>query len=287
MTELPPNVVTKLVVIVFENHGRRQAEKSMPYLMSLAKKYGYATAYKARTHPSLPNYLAIVSGKTHGIRSNVYPSSAKLTGSTVLSGAIDANRTAKTYADGMPRNAYLKNGGDDYVVRHNPWLYFPGDKEDWSVFDVPYNGIAGPGTNFGVDVKNGNIPNLALIIPNNINNAHDGSLGTADKWLKARMNLILNGEDFKRGNTAIAILFDEDNHKENNNVAFVMVHPHLSGKRVTTALTHYSLTRALADVGHSPRLNNAAKAPDLLKAFGLVPDPGADGRPEDPANLIE
>lgn len=279
-----PNVVTKLVVIIFENHGRKQVEKSMPYFMSLAKKYGYATNYKARTHPSNPNYIAIVSGSTHGLSSNSTPSKFKPKGSTVLSGAIRANRTAKTYCDGMPKVAALSNGGDDYVVRHNPWVFFPEDKEDWSVFDVPYNGIKGPGTNFGVDVHNGNLPNLSLIIPNNINNAHDGSLGTADKWLKARMGLIMGGEDFKRGNTAVALLFDEDNHKENNNVAFALIHPALEAKKVATALTHYSLTRAMADIGHSPRLNNAEKAPDLLKAFGLVPDPGAEGRPEDPAD---
>src|SRR5690349_6842465 len=49
--------ITKLLVVVEENHSRRVALASMPYLRRLATRYGQATHYWAVTHPSLQNYL--------------------------------------------------------------------------------------------------------------------------------------------------------------------------------------------------------------------------------------
>jgi acid phosphatase len=43
----------------------------------------------------------------------------------------------------------------------------------------------------------------------------------------------------------------------------------LSGKVVTTALTHYSLTRYYAQVLGSTPLAAGAQAPDMKAAFGL------------------
>ena len=55
--------VSKILVIMEENHGTAEVFPSgMPYLWHLARRYGYASDWSAITHPSLPNYLAIVSG---------------------------------------------------------------------------------------------------------------------------------------------------------------------------------------------------------------------------------
>jgi PKD repeat protein len=45
----------------------------------------------------------------------------------------------------------------------------------------------------------------------------------------------------------------------------------VSAKVVSTALTHYSLTRFYEDVAGTTRLNGAATAPDMATAFGLYP----------------
>src|SRR5438046_146767 len=61
-----------IVLIVFENKeeisvlGRRDA----PTFNEMAKRYARLTRYYAVTHPSLPNYLALVSGTTAGITSD-------------------------------------------------------------------------------------------------------------------------------------------------------------------------------------------------------------------------
>ena len=57
--------VSKILVIMEENHNAGQVfPHGMPYLWQLARKYGYATAWSAITHPSLPNYLAIFGGSS-------------------------------------------------------------------------------------------------------------------------------------------------------------------------------------------------------------------------------
>ncbi|MCU1593746.1 MAG: phosphoesterase, partial [Frankiales bacterium] len=73
----PP--VSKVLTIVFENHGTASASSGMPYLASLGKTYGRATNYRNLTHPSLPNYLAMAGGSTFGVHDDNNPASHKLT----------------------------------------------------------------------------------------------------------------------------------------------------------------------------------------------------------------
>ncbi len=61
----------KVLVIIEENHTQRSALSQMPYLASFSRTYGRTSAYKAVTHPSLPNYLAIIGGSTYGVKSNL------------------------------------------------------------------------------------------------------------------------------------------------------------------------------------------------------------------------
>jgi hypothetical protein len=61
-----------VVVIAFENReessvlGRRDA----PTFNAMARRYARLTRYYGVTHPSLPNYLALVSGTTAGTASS-------------------------------------------------------------------------------------------------------------------------------------------------------------------------------------------------------------------------
>src|SRR3954447_5034383 len=76
--------VTKLLVVVEENQSLSQMKANMPYALSLAKRFGYATDYHALSHPSLPNYLAIASGRMHGVADDGTPAAHRLTGHTVF-----------------------------------------------------------------------------------------------------------------------------------------------------------------------------------------------------------
>src|SRR4029079_13602626 len=72
----PPSVrvpdFTHVVVVVFENHEASSIAGSpdAPKFNALTRRYATLTNYEAVAHPSLPNYLALVSGSTHGISSD-------------------------------------------------------------------------------------------------------------------------------------------------------------------------------------------------------------------------
>ena len=74
-----PSAVTRVIVIVMENHSYGEligpagsaAAARAPYLNgTLKRRCGLSTNYHAITHPSLPNYIAMVAGSTGGISSD-------------------------------------------------------------------------------------------------------------------------------------------------------------------------------------------------------------------------
>ncbi len=59
-----------IFLIMMENHDASQIfgnTADAPYLNQLANSYGVATRYFGVTHPSLPNYLALISGSFQGM----------------------------------------------------------------------------------------------------------------------------------------------------------------------------------------------------------------------------
>ncbi len=256
------NTITKVLVFVEENHSYDQMRLGMPYAATLADKYGYSNNFYAIRHPSLPNYIAMAGGSTNGITANGSPSTYKVKGPSIFGQAIAANKTAKTYADGMPSNCYLSNGGTKYVVRHNPWAYFVDERALCQKFDVPF-------TKFDEDVKAGALPNLGFVIPNNCNNAHDCSLKTADNWFKTQMAKVFNGPDWKSGKLAVVLTADEDNKSSGNKILTAVMHPSLNRKVVSQKLTLYSLSRFCSELVGAKPLKNALTAASMSDAFGL------------------
>jgi hypothetical protein len=80
----------------------------------------------------------------------------------------------------------------------------------------------------------------------------------------------LSGPDSRRGGLAVVITADEDDRHSGNNVLTVVAAPGLTGKVVTAALTHYSLTGLYDDVIGAAKLRDAAAAPSFAPALGLA-----------------
>lgn len=258
--------VSKVVVFVVENHSSKQMRTEMPYTASLADRYAYADEYSALSHPSLGNYIAIAAGSTFGITDDRSPSAHPVHGPSVFSQALTAGKTAAIYAEGMTRNCSLHNGGDRYVVRHNPWTYFVDDRPNCARYDVS-------STELRADIDGGVLPHLGIVVPDLCHDAHDCSLATADAWLRTIIESVLAGLDWKSGHLAIVITADEDDHdhghEQGNRVLTTVVHPSLRHVVIHTPLTHLSLSRFLSEVVGQPPLRDATSAPSLGDAFGL------------------
>jgi len=259
--------VTKVLTIVEENHSLEEMKAGMPFLYSLAQRFSYANNYVAIRHPSLPNYLAIAGGDTFGVTDDAGPASHPLSSQSVFGQAIAQGRTAGVYAESMSGNC-TQSGNGGYAVKHNPWPYFVDERALCNVFDTPE-------TEFAVAVGANALPNAGLLIPNLCNDAHDCSLGTADGWLKNRLPNILASSDFTSGKLAVVVTADEDDNTSGNKVLTVVLHASLDGshKVVSTALTHYSLSRFYSQATGASPLRKAAAAPDMAEAFGLTVGP--------------
>jgi phosphatidylinositol-3-phosphatase len=257
----------KLLVVVLENHSAQAVGQGMPQLAATAKRYGRATRSFALTHPSLPNYLAIAGGSTFGVRDDNLPAAHPLTGPSVFGQVLASGKPAKSYVEDMTGTCATRPSGR-YAVKHNPWAYFTAERTACRRYDLP----AGTPTHGALrnDISAGALPTFSLLIPDLCNDAHDCSLGTADDWLHRWLTVLLAGPDFRAGRLAVVITFDEDDRHSGNHIFTAVLHPSLHGKVVGTALDQYSLSTAVSGLAGQRGLRQAAKATNLLAAFGLA-----------------
>jgi phosphatidylinositol-3-phosphatase len=258
--------VSKILVIMEENHGTAEVFPSgMPYLWRLARRYGYASDWSAITHPSLPNYLAIFSGSAFNDPPDCGPGpGCAYPAPSVFGQALALGKTARSYEESMPVPCDRSDSGT-YAVRHNPWAYIPGETAACRSGDVPAGTPSGGA--LASAVRTGTLPSVGLITPNLINDAHDGTLGQADAWLRQWIPVIMSGPDWRHGRLAIAIVFDEG--APGLQVPFVLIAPGLSGAVTRQPLDHYALTRLIDQIIGAPPLRQAAGAPDLARRLGL------------------
>jgi phosphatidylinositol-3-phosphatase len=256
--------VTKVLVIVEENHSSGQMRKGMPYLDSLGRRYGRALHYRAIRHPSEPNYLAIAGGSTFGVADDRPPSAHRIRGRSVFGQAAVRGLTAGTYAQSMRGGTCVLRGNQHrgYAVKHNPQVYFVDERAQCRRSNRDDR-------RFRADAAANRLPNVGMLIPNRCYDAHDCSLPTADRYLRTMLRPVLRSLDFKRGRLAVVITADEDNSRGVNDVYTVVLHAGLDRSSTKVHLTHYSLSRLLSQVSGSRPLRKARTAPDLAAAFRL------------------
>jgi hypothetical protein len=261
-----PARVKKILVIMEENHSVDQVfPNAMPYLWSVAQQYGRATAWSDVGHPSLPNYLAIASGSAFNDPQDCAPApGCTYPGPTVFGQALARGETARSYEESMPTPCDLGYSGE-YDVNHNPWAYFPSEAKSCRANDLasgtPTRGALAAAT------RTGSLPNVGLVTPNLVHDAHDGTLAEADAWLRSWLPVLMSGPDWRTGRLAIAVVFDEGQTTEQ--VPFVLLVRGLNHVVVNRSLDHYALTRLIGEIAGTPLLRNATHAVDITQLFGL------------------
>jgi acid phosphatase len=149
-----------------------------------------------------------------------------VTANNIVRQIITAGKTWKVYAESLPSVGYVGPDQYPYVKHHNPMAYFSDVKN--SSMEI-LNLV--PFTQFATDMKNGNLPDLSFVIPNQLHNAHDGTCYAADQWLKTNIAPLIANAAFKQDGILIAT---------------VVIGPRvISGKRSTTFFQHQSLLRTI------------------------------------------
>jgi acid phosphatase len=167
----------------------------------------------------------------------------------------------------LPNPGYV--GGDvyPYLKHHNPFAYFSPDVIGTS----QANNIV-PFSDFSFDLANGNLPDFSFIVPNALNDAHDGTLAAADQWLSTNIDPLIKSSNFQNAGLLI-IVFDEsvftDLQHLGGHVAWVAIGPQVkSGYQSTTLYQHESTLRlVLSTLGVRALPGASALAPDMVEFF--------------------
>jgi hypothetical protein len=229
-------------VIVMENQSVEAALQG-PFTASLASRYRVATNYSAVAHPSLPNYLALSSGQTFGIRDDNYH--------VLPAGGLGAQLSAagvswRAYMEGMAPGGCMDNTYP-YDVHHNPFAYYGGR--------CPSNVV--PFSTMATDL-NGKTPMFSWISPDMCHDQHDCGVSVGDAWLRQTVGMITESKAW-RSNGLLFIVWDEDDGDTQNRVLSLVVSPQ-SHKVSSQAYTHYSLLATIEDTLGIGRLGQAAGA---------------------------
>ena len=246
-----------IFVVVMENKKESQVVGSgnAPYFNKLTKRSALLRNMYGISHPSLPNYLAMVSGSTHGIHDDC--TSCHVSGRTVVDQLQESGRTWKGYMEDMPRPCFTGASRKAYAKKHDPFLYFDGIRNDPSRCRrvVPY-------TRLSKDLFARKVPDFSFIAPNLCDDTHDCPVRTGDRFLAHLVPALLK-EVGPHG--FVAITWDEGADEsccgglaKGGRVPALIAGPDVRrGSRPTGAYSHYSLLRTIED------------------AYGLLPLGGA------------
>jgi hypothetical protein len=248
----------RAVVVVFENKspGQVLGSNAAPTFNSYARRYATLAGYGGVSHPSLPNYLALVSGSTHGIHSDCTDCTVSARN---LADTLQARgRSWKTYAENLPSTGFTGTGSEPYGKRHNPFVYFDDIRSSSRrrANIVNYSRLKS-------DIAARRLPSFSLVIPNDCHNMHDCPVSTGDAWLKKFLPPLLASPQMRRG--AVFVITDEGDGSApgapGGAAPALVVGPTVKrGARYKPRITQYGILRTIEDAFGLPRLGRSAQA---------------------------
>ncbi|HZQ93030.1 MAG TPA: alkaline phosphatase family protein [Terriglobales bacterium] len=279
----PPEAVqaqaTPIYLVVLENTSYASVigNPVMPFFNSLPARGALATAYFGNTHPSLPNYFMLTTGRL-------------IAGDDSFSGTVDsdnvvrqlaaAGKTWHAYLESLPSRGYLGDDVYPYIKHHNPFAYLT------DVVNNPAQaGNLRPFSEFAADSAADRVADFNFIVPNNLHNAHDCPDGTsncslsvklaaADGWLGSHIGPLLGSSSFNQHGLLI-ILFDEgavhDTQNGGGHVACLLIGPAVrQGLQSATLFQHQSTLRLVLELLGAGGLPGAAGGAAPMNGFFSV-----------------
>src|SRR5437764_5755950 len=161
----PASASVHVCLVVEENHSYSQVigNRSMPYLNSLASKYGLATQYYADAHPSIGNYFMLTTGQIETLNDAF---TGTITDDNIVRELANANKTWRSYAESLPSTGYVGRDVYPYLKHHNPFAYFSD-----VVGTTQANNVV-PFSQFPSDLAAGNLPDFSDRKSTRLNSSH-------------------------------------------------------------------------------------------------------------------
>ena len=256
-----------VVIVIEENHAQADIignPAEAPYLNSLATGGLHFTNCYGLTHPSQPSYLEFFSGSNQGITGNGLPAAYPFSTPNLGAELRAAGFTFTGYSEDLPApgDADTTATATHYARKHNPWA-------NWqdAALPTPPNRLP-PSTNlqfsaFPSDFTT--LPSVAIVVPNNLHNMHDGSIAQADAWLAA--NLGAYAAWAPAHNSLLIVVWDEDSFSSGNRIPLIF---HGAGLRTgvnAATWTLHNLLRTIEDIYGTGHAGSAAKVRPIADAF--------------------
>jgi hypothetical protein len=251
----PPRFAHVLVV-VFENRGASAivGNPAAAVFNRLARRYALLANYDAVAHPSLPNYLALVSGTTGGLLRDCLRCS--LAAPTIAQTLDASGRTWRAYVEGVRRGRFAQIDSNPVKARI-PFLYsryvlrHPADLKRI----VPLGALAPA-------LRSGRLPAFSLVVPSLCHDMHNCSIQTGDRWLGSFTKRVLPALGPR---DVVFVVFDESRRPDvrggGGHVAALALGPLVRPGSVSRELVdHYGLLRTIERGLGLPLLGRSANA---------------------------
>ncbi|KAL7320768.1 hypothetical protein PS15m_000627 [Mucor circinelloides] len=253
----------RVVIIVMENQDYDVAYKDK-FLQGLNKEYGNGillTNYLATTHPSQPNYIAMISGSTKGTKED---DESNIDRKNIVDLLEAKGISWKTYQEDYPGNCNKKMDIDKYARKHNPFMSFKNISGNKKRCAKIVNS-----KQLDKDIASNKVPQFVFYTPDIDNDAHDTNMKFGSNWLKNFLSKRIKQKAFNE-NTMFVLTFDEDDGASDNNKVLTVLfgpdfHPKSKSNKDKTKYTHYSLLKTiednwgLGDLGQNDKKANVIK----------------------------
>jgi phosphatidylinositol-3-phosphatase len=261
----------RIVVVVEENHSYDQVIGSpeAPFLNRLASQGALLTGFYATTHPSLPNYLAMVSGDTQGITSDC--GDCNVDAANLADQLERAGVSWTTYQQGLPAPCSDAHLSGDYAKKHDPFMYFHSVRADPArcAKVVPLDRL-------DADLRAGRLARFVFVTPDLAHDMHGTGEGgdnaslvrAADDWLRVLYGKLAASAAWRQ-DTRLVVTWDEGGAGgggdtccgglgAGGHIATIVAGPRVRPGRDPTTYDHYSLLRSVEAAFGLPFLGHAA-----------------------------
>jgi acid phosphatase len=256
----------RIFVIVLENQDYVDVQAN-PYFAQLASRGQLLTNYWAITHPSQPNYVAMIFGDTMSITNSDV---TDIPGRNLVDQLEENGFTWKTYQEDYPGNCYTPKYESDlhlYGRKHNPFISADTVRTDPErcARIVPANVLTD-------DLAAGTLPDFSFYAPNALHNSHNTDIPTAAAWLSAFLEPKLKDPTFM-DRMLVVIVWDEGGGvaPEPSQVSAILLGNSVRpGSVDARRYDHYSLLRTIQQQWNLGTLNRRDKNAALIRIFQQV-----------------
>jgi acid phosphatase len=248
-----------VVVVIEENRSFSEiiGSPNAPYINSLAAQGALMTNSFAPTHPSQPNYLDLFSGSNQGVTDDSCGHS--FSAANLASELIGAGLSFGGYSESMPSVGYTgcTFNNNLYAAKHNPWVHFT---------NVPANDNLPFAGYFPADFSQ--LPTLAIVVPNQQDDMHDGTIEQADAWLQSNLGTYVQWA--QANNSLLVVTWDEDDGSSTNQIATLFVGPMVLAGQYGETINHFNVLRTLEDMYNLTYASASAGAAPIIDIWQVT-----------------